>query len=32
MDNKNYPIITTSILKNIQDKIVYNFKNNDFKK
>jgi hypothetical protein len=32
MDNKNFPIITTSILKNIQDKIVYNFKNNDFKK
>ena len=32
MDNKNYPIITTSMLKNIQDSIVYNFKNNNFEK
>lgn len=32
MDNKNHPIITTWMLKNIQDSIVYNFGNNNFKK
>ena len=32
LDNKNHPIITTDILKWIQDDIVYNFWNNDFRK
>ncbi len=32
MDNKNYPIVTTIMLKNIQDNITYNFKNNNYVK
>ena len=32
MDNKNHPIITTWILKSIQDSITYNFWSNNFKK
>ncbi len=31
MDNKNFPIITTDVLKSIQDSIVYNFGWNNFK-
>lgn len=30
MDNKNYPIITTYLLKNIQDSIIYNFKDSNY--
>jgi len=32
MNNVNYPVLTTGMLKSIQDSIVYNFWNNDFKK
>jgi len=30
MDNKNFPILTTDLLKSIQDSIVYYFKSNNF--